>query len=176
MTGSLWTLWSSIKEVKAPFIFDREHGIALHAMQGNQASSRCEGEVSWFFSSCCGNLGYILELRRGWPFKTGVCSVMSGHLASCEAHLGILLEAWQHIRDACQRVAGDQESLSICPRDIGIPISFQEKSGIVSFLSTELRVPVALSRNGRTPVVMRQGSREFSRVSTGDVDISFLLR
>ena len=30
-------------------MFDGEHGIALHAMQGNQASSHGEGEVSWFF-------------------------------------------------------------------------------------------------------------------------------
>ena len=50
-------------------MFEREHGIALHAIQGNQASSLAKGEVSWFFSSCGGNLGYILELRRGWSFK-----------------------------------------------------------------------------------------------------------
>ena len=49
-------------------MFEWEHGIALHEMKGNQASSLCEGEVSWFFSSCGGNLGYILEFRQGWPF------------------------------------------------------------------------------------------------------------
>ena len=38
-------------------------------MQGNRASSQGYGEVSWFFSSCGRNLGYILELRRGWPSK-----------------------------------------------------------------------------------------------------------
>ena len=31
------------------------------------------GEVSWFFSCCSGNLGYIIELWQGWPFKTRVC-------------------------------------------------------------------------------------------------------
>ena len=31
----LGTLWCSIKEVKSPFLFDGEHGIALHIMQGN---------------------------------------------------------------------------------------------------------------------------------------------
>ena len=31
-------------------MFDGEHGIALNAMQGNQASSRGEEKVSWFFS------------------------------------------------------------------------------------------------------------------------------
>ena len=44
-------LWSSIKEVKAPFVFDGEHRIAVHAMQWNQASSDGEGEVSWRFLS-----------------------------------------------------------------------------------------------------------------------------
>ena len=62
-------------------MFDDEHGIALHAMQGNRASFYHEGEVSWFFSSCGGNLCYILELRRGWPFKTRICSMTSGLLS-----------------------------------------------------------------------------------------------
>ena len=55
-------------------MFDVEHGITLHAMQGNRASTRGDLEVSWCFSSCGGNLGYILKLQRGWPFKTRVCS------------------------------------------------------------------------------------------------------
>ena len=46
-------------------MFDGEHENALHAIQGNQASSRGDGEVSWFFLSCSRNLGYILELWRG---------------------------------------------------------------------------------------------------------------
>ena len=78
----LGTLGSSIKQIKAPYVFDWEPGIALHATQRNRASSLAEGEVSWFFSSCGGILGYILELRRGWPFKTRICSVPSGLLSS----------------------------------------------------------------------------------------------
>ena len=46
VTVFLGTLWSSIKQVKAPYMFDGEHRNALHAMQGNRASSRGEGEVS----------------------------------------------------------------------------------------------------------------------------------
>ena len=71
-------------------MFDREHGIAINAMQGNRASSLSEGEVSWVFSSCGRNLGYILELRWGCPFETGVCSVKSGHLSRDEGKLRIL--------------------------------------------------------------------------------------
>ena len=58
----LGILWSSVKEVKAPFLFDVEHGIALQAMHVNQASSWGECEVSCFFSSCSQNLGVLLEL------------------------------------------------------------------------------------------------------------------
>ena len=68
-------------------MFDWEHGIALHAMQGNQTSSLSEREVSWFFASCSGNLGYILELQWGWPFKTRVCSATSGLVSSYDEHL-----------------------------------------------------------------------------------------
>ena len=38
---------------------------------------------------------YILELRRGWPFETRVCSAKSGLLSSYDGHLGKLNYAWQ---------------------------------------------------------------------------------
>ena len=56
------------QQIEAPYEFDWENAIALHAMPGNRASSRGEGEVSWVFSSCGRHMGYILELRRGCPF------------------------------------------------------------------------------------------------------------
>ena len=59
-------------------MFDWEPGMALHIMLWNQVSSLADGEVSWFFSNCSSNVGYILELRREWPFKTRVCSATSG--------------------------------------------------------------------------------------------------
>ena len=68
-------------------MFGWEPGIALHAMQGNRASFLTEGEVSWFFSSCGGKMGYILELQWGWPFKTHICSSISGLLSSYNGHL-----------------------------------------------------------------------------------------
>ena len=68
-------------------MFDWEIAIDLHAMQGNRASSRGEGEVSWVFSSCGMHLGYILELRRECSFYTGDCLVKSGHLSSYDGQL-----------------------------------------------------------------------------------------
>ena len=63
-------------------MFDWEHGIALYPMQGTRASSPAEGDVPWDFSSSGRNLGYILELERGWPFETPLCSAKSGLLFS----------------------------------------------------------------------------------------------
>ena len=63
-------------------MFDWEHGIALHAMKGNWASSRGDEEVSWVFSSRGRNLGYILVVGWGRTLETRVCSAVSG-LLSC---------------------------------------------------------------------------------------------
>ena len=68
-------------------MFDWEHGITLNAMQGNRASSLDKWEVSWVFSSCGRNLGYILELHQEWPFETPLCSAKSALLSSYDAHL-----------------------------------------------------------------------------------------
>ena len=53
---------------RGSYVFDWKNAIALHAVQGNRASSHGEGRVSWVFSSCGRHLVYILELRRGCPF------------------------------------------------------------------------------------------------------------
>ena len=68
-------------------MFDWENGIDLQAIQGNRASSRGEGEVSWIFSCCGRNLGYILKLRRERTFKTRVSSLKSGLLSSYDGQL-----------------------------------------------------------------------------------------
>ena len=81
-------------------MFDWENAIALDTVQGNRASSRKEGKVSWVFSICGRNLEYILELRLGWPFETRVCSAKSGLLSSYDGHLGKLNYAWQENTDA----------------------------------------------------------------------------
>ena len=49
VTVFLGTLCCSIKKIKAPYVFDWEYGIALHAMQGNRASCPNEGDGSYDF-------------------------------------------------------------------------------------------------------------------------------
>ena len=39
----LGSLWTSINNIKVPYMFDWEHRIALHTMQGNRTSTRAEG-------------------------------------------------------------------------------------------------------------------------------------
>ena len=43
---------------------------------------------------------YIVELGRGWPFETLVCSAKSGLLSSYDEHLGKINYAWQENTDA----------------------------------------------------------------------------
>ena len=62
VTVFLGTLCCSIKNIEAPYVFDLEYGIAVHAMQGNRASFPSEGDVSYDFSCCGRKLGYIREL------------------------------------------------------------------------------------------------------------------
>ena len=75
VTVFLGTLWSSIKEVKPPFLLVVEDGIALEAMQGNRASSCIESGIcgftqvavgnSWFLLSNCGDASEPLIVSQG---------------------------------------------------------------------------------------------------------------
>ena len=76
---------------------------------------------------------HILELRLGWPFEIRVCSAKSGHLSSYDGHLGKLKYAWQENTDASGGDPAGQASLISWHSHIGIPISFHEESGIVTF-------------------------------------------
>ena len=76
---------------------------------------------------------YILELRRGWPFETRVCSAKPGLLSRYDGHFGKLYYAWQENTDASGGEPGGQVSLIIWHSYIGIPMNFHEDSGIVTF-------------------------------------------
>ena len=76
---------------------------------------------------------YILELRRGWPIETRVCSAKSGLLSSYDGHLDKLNYAWQENTDASGREPGGQASLISWHVYIGIPINFHEESCIDTF-------------------------------------------
>ena len=50
---------SSIKQIEAPYVFDWENAIALHAMQWNRASSRGEGKSHGFSRVAAGTWGIL---------------------------------------------------------------------------------------------------------------------
>ena len=129
----LGTIWSSIKQIKTPYVFDWENAIALHGMQGNWASFRGEGEVSWVFSSCGRNRECSHELLWGCPFKTRVCSAKSGHLSRYDGQLRNVNKAWQDNTDASGGQGGDQAFFYTWHSATGIPINFEEESGFVTF-------------------------------------------
>ena len=74
--------------------------------------------------------------------KLGFFSVKSGLLSSYNGHLRNLNYPWQDIKDASGGEAGGQASLINSHIYIGIPINFHEESGIVTFWSIELSVPL----------------------------------
>ena len=141
----LGILFSSLREIEVPYVFDWEHGTPQHEMQGNRASSCSEGDVSWVFSSCGRHQVYILEVGWRWPFETLVCSPKSGLLSSYDGQLRKLNYAWQENTDLCGGEAVGQASLISWPSYIGIPINFHEESGIVPFWSIEVSAPLEVS-------------------------------
>ena len=70
-------------------------GTQLAAKWKSHEFSRVAAGTWCIFSSYGRYLVYILELRRGWTFATGVCSPKSGFLSSYDGHLGKLNYAWQ---------------------------------------------------------------------------------
>ena len=76
---------------------------------------------------------YILELQRGWPFETRVCTAKSGLLSSYDGPLGKIKYAFQENTDASGCEPGGQASLISWHSYIGIRINFHEVSGIVTF-------------------------------------------
>ena len=57
--------------IEAPYVFDLENAIALHEMQGNRASSRGAGEVSWVFFELRPARGVYSRVTMGMPILNG---------------------------------------------------------------------------------------------------------
>ena len=114
---------------------------------------------------------YILELRRGWPFETRVCSAKSGLLSSYDGHLGKLNYACQENTEASGGEPEGQVSLISWHIYIGIPINFHEVSGIVTFEALNSAHLSKSQMDVRPSVQKRLRTMAFSRVSTGDSDI-----
>ena len=74
----------------------------LSITAGELGLTRLEEEISWFFSSCYGELGDALELWQGPQEISRVASGKSGLLSICEGQLGIPLKSWHGNRASSQ--------------------------------------------------------------------------
>ena len=152
-------------------MFDWEHGIALLAMQGNQASSLAKGEVSWFFSNCGGNLWYILELRRGWQFKTCVCSATLRLQSSYDAYLMNLNWLDRTIRMLLQVWRESEGHFLVSAVIFWFLTIFKKSQASSTFEALNSGSLLRWQRDVRPLVQMRWRPRAFCRVSTRDSDI-----
>ena len=68
MTVFLGILFSSIREIDLPYVFDREHGTPQQEMQGNRAYLAARGKShefsrvaagTWCIFSCYGGFGHL---------------------------------------------------------------------------------------------------------------------
>ena len=143
----------------------------MHAKQGNRASSRGEGEVSWYFPSCGGKLGYILELRWGWPFnlvfvqqRQDSCLV-ARNTSGFSSRLGRAIGMPLHVRLETQCL------FPVAPGILGFLSIFKRGQASSPFEALNSAFDLSCQMNVRTPFKMRQGTRAFSKVSTGHLDL-----
>ena len=105
--------------------FKRERGVSLETLLWKSASSRVEGIISWFFSSCGRKRGVPLEFRRGPQGPVRVALEKSGLFLSCEGHVEIPLESLAMNRAVSRIQSGNSVFLYSEDRDLGLPISVQ---------------------------------------------------
>ena len=148
-------------------MFDWEHVIGLHAMQGNQCLSGSEVEVSWFFSSRGGNLGIFSSYFADDPSKLvfvqrrqDSCLVMR-NTSGMSSRLG---RAIRMLLDMRRETLGPFLVATVI---LGFLSIFKKRQASSPFEALNSVCLSRCQRDARPPVQMRQGPRAFSRVSTG---------
>ena len=114
---------------------------------------------------------YILELQRGWPFETRVCSANSGLLCSYDRHLGKLNYAWQENTDASGGEPVGQAALISCTVALVFLSIFTKSQASSPFEALNSAHLSKSQMDVRASVQKRLRTMAFSRVSTGDSDI-----
>ena len=102
----------------------REGVVLLKLLQQKRATSRVEGRISWFFSSCGRKLGVHLELRFRPQGNPHVASEKSSLHVSCEGPLGIPLQSLPGSRSSSAVEARTSGFLSSADLDLGVLLSF----------------------------------------------------
>ena len=113
-------------------MFDGELGIALHAMQGNRASSPGEGEISWFYSVAVITWGIFSSFLGDEPSKLVFVQLRQDSCLVTRDARGIYSRLGRAIRTLLV-VRQETKFLFLISSDIGILLNFQHESGIVIF-------------------------------------------
>ena len=113
---------------------------------------------------------YILELRRGWPFETRVCSAKSGLLSSYDGHLGKLKYACQEFTDASGGEPGGQASVISWHSYIIFVLIFTNSQASSPFEALNSAHLSNSQMDVRPFVQKRLRTMAISSVSTGDSD------
>ena len=140
----------------------REGGISLKTRQQKRASSRVEGRISCFFSSCGGKLAVPLELRRGPQEPPHVASGKSSFHVSCKGPLGIPLQrCWGRSSSGVE--ARTLCFLSCADMYLGVPLEFQQWNQCSSLVDTcKSAFLTSCNSSVRLPVKLTYGSVAFS--------------
>ena len=93
-------LWSSIKQIEAPYVSDWENAIALDTMQRNRSSSRREGKVSWVFLELWQKPGVYSRGTAGMSIRNSSLLIEIRNLSRYEGQLRNVNLAWQENTDA----------------------------------------------------------------------------
>ena len=83
----LGTLWSSIKQIEAPYVFDWENTIALDTLQGNRASYRPGGESLMGFLEVRQEPGVYSRVTAGMSIRNSSLFIEVRNLSRYEGQL-----------------------------------------------------------------------------------------
>ena len=114
----------------------REDAIFPEMLHWKRASSRVEGRINWFFSSCGGTLGVSIDLQWRPQGPNHVASGKSSLHASYERALGIPLQWVTGVRSSSGAQAGTSGFLSKADMDLGVPMRFQQGIEASSLVET----------------------------------------
>ena len=117
------------------------------------------------------NLGYILELRRGWPFKT--CAVQWSQDSSLVTRdtSGISTRLSRAIQTLLEVRWETQGPFLVATVILGFLSIFKKSQASSPFEAPNSTCLSRCQSDVRHPVQRRWGPRDFSRVSKGDPDI-----
>ena len=114
----------------------REGAISPETPHWKRASSRFEGRISWFFSSCSRKLGVPLKLQQGPHGPARVASVKSSLHGRCVGPLRITLQSVLSPSSSSGAEARTSGFHSSADMDFGVPMEFQKGSQASSLVET----------------------------------------